>query len=41
MKMTITMPETRTVLFKDLEEGDFFIYGKDLFRKKAVHTCSQ
>lgn len=33
MKMTITMPETRTVLFKDLEEGDFFIYGKDLFRK--------
>lgn len=33
MKMTITMPETRTVLFKDLEEGDFFIYEKNLYRK--------
>ena len=33
MKMTITMPETRTVLFKDLERGDFFIYEKILYRK--------
>jgi hypothetical protein len=31
--MKITMPETRTVLFKDLEEGDFFIYNKELFCK--------
>lgn len=31
--MKITMPERRTVLFKDLRVGDFFIYYDELFRK--------
>lgn len=37
--MKITMPETRTVLFKDLEEGDFFIYKKELFCKIESVFC--
>lgn len=39
MKMTITMPETRTVLFKDLERGDFFICDRELFRKIEDVFC--
>lgn len=40
--MKITMPETRTVLFKDLEIGDFFIcesIGRELFRKIENVFC--
>lgn len=37
--MKITMPETRTVLFKDLEVGDFFIYDRELFRKIEDVFC--
>ena len=38
--MKITMPETRTVLFKNLEEGDFFIYGKELYCKIENVYCT-
>ena len=37
--MKITMPETRKVLFGELEVGDFFLYERELFRKIENVFC--